>query len=117
MFQQTLDTVLQGAEGVACYIDDIIITGRTDEEHVEHLKEVLRRLLQHGVHVNQTKCRFLQPSVTFLGHCINAEGIHPTDDKLKAITQAPMPKTVQELRSFLGLINYYGKFIPMLPPS
>ena len=112
VFQRTMDTILQGAEGVACYIDDIIITGRTDEEHVEHLKEVLRRLLQHGVHVNQTKCRFLQPSVTFLGHCIDAEGIHPTEDKLKAITQAPMPKNVQELLSFLGLINYYGKFIP-----
>ena len=60
--------------------------------------------------MNQMKCRFLQPSVTFLGHCIDAEGIHPTDDKLKAITQAPIPKNVQELRSFL--INYYGKFIP-----
>ena len=52
---------------------------------------------------------FLQPNETFLGHCIDAEGIHHTDDN--AITQAPMPKNVQELRSFLGLINYYGKFI------
>ena len=63
-------------------------------------------------HVNQTKCWFLQPSVTFLGHCIDVEGINPTDDKLKAITQAPIPKNVQELRSFLGLINYYRKFVP-----
>ena len=79
---------------------------------MEHLKEILRHLLQHGVHVNQMKCRFLQPSVTFLGHCIDAEGIHPTDDKLKAITQDSISKNVQELRLSLGSSIYYGKFIP-----
>ena len=104
VFQRTMDTILQGIEGVACYIDDIIITGKTTEEHLEHLR--------HGVHVKKPKCSFLQPSVIFLGHRIDAEGIHPTDDKLKAIVEAPTPRNVQELRSFLGLINYYGKFIP-----
>ena len=112
VFQRTMDTILQGIDGVACYIDDIIITGKTTEEHLEHLEEVLRRLLRHGVHVKKPKCRFFQPSVIFLGHRIDAEGIHPTDDKLKAIVDAPAPENLQELRSFLGLINYYGKFIP-----
>ena len=111
VFQRTMDTLLQGIEGVACYIDDIIITGKSADEHLEHLEEVLRRLQRHGVHVKRSKCRFFQPSVTFLGHRIDAEGIHPTEDKLKAIVEAPSPKNVQELRSFLGLINYYGKFI------
>ena len=112
VFQRIMDTILQGIEGVACYIDDIIITGKTPEEHLERLEEVLQRLLRHGIHVKKSKCRFLQPSVIFLGYRIDAEGIHPTQEKLKAIVEAPAPKNVQELRSFLGLINYYGKFIP-----
>lgn len=111
VFQQIMDTILQGIDGVACYIDDIIITGRTTEEHLERLEEVLRRLLRHGIHVKKSKCHFLQPSVIFLGYHVDAEGIHPTQEKLKAIVEAPAPKNVQELCSFLGLINYYGKFI------
>ena len=95
-----MDTILQGIGGVACYIDDIIITGKTTEEHLEHLEEVLRRLLRHGVHVKKPKCRFLQSSVIFLGHRIDANGIHPTGEKLKAIVEAPVPKNIQELRSF-----------------
>ena len=112
VFQRTMDTILQGIDGTACYIDDIIVTGKSDDEHLAHLEEVLKRLQRHGVHVNQAKCRFLQASVIFLGHRIDSDGIHPTDEKLAAITQAPAPENVQELRSFLGLINYYGKFIP-----
>ena len=112
VFQQIMDTILQGIDGVACYIDDIIITGKTTEEHLEHLEEVLRCLLRHGVQVKKPKCHFFQPSVIFLGYRIDAEGIHPTDEKLKAIVDAPAPKNLQELRSFLCLINYYGKFIP-----
>ncbi len=60
------------------------------------------------------KCKFLKPSVNFLGHRVDADGIHTTDEKLKAIVEAPAPKNIQELRSFLGLINYYGKFILLL---
>ena len=112
VFQRTMDTILQGVQGTACYIDDIIVTGKTPEEHLQHLEEVLKRLLSHGVRVNRSKCRFLQSSVSFLGHRIDAEGIHPLEEKLAAIIQAPAPQNVQELRSFLGLINYYGKFIP-----
>lgn len=62
--------------------------------------------------MKKEKCRFLQPSVVFLGHRIDTEGIYPTTDKLTAILEAPAPKNVQELHSCLGLINYYGKFIP-----
>ena len=115
VFQYTMDTILQGVEGAACYINDIIITGKTLVEHVEHLEVVLKCLLRHGVHVKRQKCQFLQPSVTILGHRINARCIQPLNDKLKAIVQAPSPKNVQELRSFLGQINYYGKFIPYAP--
>ena len=83
----------------------------TPEDHLSHLEEVLRRLVRHGVQVKKPKCRFLQPSVIFLGHLIDVSGIRPTEEKLRAIVDAPPPKNVQELRSFLGLLNYYGKFI------
>ena len=100
VFQHLMDTILKGIDGVSCYINDIIITGKTDEEHLACLEEVLKRLLQHGLHVWKSKCHFLQPCVIFLGYHIDTEGIHPTNEKLKAIMQAPAPENVQELRSF-----------------
>ena len=106
VFQRMMDTILQGVDGTACYIDDdIIITGKRPEQHLEHLEEVLKRLLRHSVHMKKSKYSFFKPSVIFLGH-------HRTDQKLKEIVEAPAPKNIQELCSFLGLINYYGKFIP-----
>ena len=107
-----MDQILQGMEHVACYIDDISITGATEKEHLANLAEVLRRLRDHGVRLKREKCRFLRESVEYLGHVVDAQGIHTTDSKLKAITEAPQPTNVQELRAFLGLLNYYGKFIP-----
>jgi len=114
IFQRTMDTILQGVDGIGCYIDDIIITGKTTKEHFEHLEEVLRRLQLHGLRVKFSKCRFLKPSVDFLGHVVDSEGIHAAQNKLTAIVQAPSPSNIQELRSFLGLLNYYGKFISNL---
>jgi len=109
IFQRTMETILQGIDGVACYLD--LITGKPDKEHLDRL-EVLKQLTKSGVKVNRDKCQFFQDSVEFLGHRIDAEGIHTTDDKLLAIQKASAPQNVTELRSFLGLINYYGKFVP-----
>ena len=92
IFQRTMDSILQGLDGVACYIDDILVTGKSDEEHLARLEEVLERLHKHGVHVKRTKCHFLKPSVVFLGHRIDSQGIHPTEEKLKAIVEAPSPR-------------------------
>ena len=114
VFQKTMDTILRGLKGVICYIDDILITGVTEAEHLEHLEQVLHRLQEHGTRLKKEKCYFMQQSVQYLGHRIDAEGLHTTDDKLKAIMKAPPPKNVTELRSFLGLINYYGRFIQNL---
>ena len=83
-----MDSILQGVPGTACYIDDIIVT-------LKNLEAVLQRLLKHGVHVKTEKCRFLEPSVNFLEHRIDADGIHPTDEKLRAIVNAPAPKDIQ----------------------
>ena len=97
-----------------CYIDDILVTGSTDEEHLHNLEEVFRRLQSYGIRMKKSKCFFMRDSVTYLGHLINAEGIHATPEKIKAIVEAPMPTNVQQLRSFLGLLNYYRKFLPNL---
>ena len=97
-----------------CYIDDILITGKTQAEHLANLETTLQRLQEHGVHLKLEKCKFLQASVEYLGHCIDSQGIHTTKKKLNAIIDAPTPRNVQQLRSFLGLLNYYAKFIPNL---
>ena len=114
IFQKIMDLILQGIPNVQCYIDDILVTGTTDAEHLNNLHEVLRRLEEHGLRVKREKCKFMQNFVDFLGHRIDAEGLHTIPDKLQAIVQAPTPKNIQQLRSFLGLLNYYGKFIPNL---
>ena len=114
MFQKTMDTILQGIDGVMCYVDDILVTGGTEKEHLERLGEVLRRLQAHGVRMKLSKCSFLKSSVEYLGHRVNAEGLRATPEKMRAIDQAPQPKNVQQLRSFLGLLNYYRKFLPNL---
>ena len=99
-----------------CYIDDILVTGKTDEEHLVNLEKVFNRLQEHGLHLKQTKRAFMSLSVEYLGYVIDAEGIKATPKKVEAISKAPQPKNKTELRSFFGLVNYYGKFIPQLAP-
>ena len=114
IFQRTMDTILQGLPRVICYIDDILITGVSEEEHLHNFEEVLKRLQQRGMRVKAEKCAFCQDTVEFLGHSIDQRGLHATSAKVDAILLAPTPKNQQELRSFLGLVYYYGKFIPNL---
>ena len=114
VFQRAMDSILQGIPHVICYLDDILITGRSEAEHVSNLEAVLERLQEYGMRLHLDKCCFFQDSVEFLGHQIDAEGVHTSEKKVKAILDAPKPQNVQELRSFLGLLNYYAKFLPNL---
>ena len=114
LFQRAMDTILQGIPHVICYIDDILITGSTEEEHLRNLEEVLKRLQHHGVLLKASKCAFLQDSVEYLGHIVDKKGLHTMFQKVEAVKLAPVPKNQQDLRSFLGLVHYYGKFIPNL---
>ena len=114
IFQRIMDTLLQGIDGVSVYIDDILVTGKTTQEHLEHLEEVLKRLENAGMQLKKSKCAYLLPSVEYQGHDITRDGLRTADSKVEAIVRAPAPKNVMELRSFLGLINYYGKFLQNL---
>ncbi|XP_031760407.1 uncharacterized protein K02A2.6-like, partial [Xenopus tropicalis] len=114
IFQHAMDQILQGIDHVVCFLDDILITGSTVEKHLALLDKVLSKLKASGVRVKLSKCHFLQESVEYLGYRIDAQGLHPTETKLTAIVNAPSPSNVSELRSFLGLLNYYGRFLPNL---
>ena len=114
IFQRTMDMILQGLNHVQCYIDDILVTGADDDEHFHNLEEVLVRLRNYGIRVKSSKCTFFQSSVEYLGHKITGEGLHTTTKKVDAVRLAPAPKNQSELRSFLGLLHYYGKFVPNL---
>ena len=115
-----MEGILKGIPNVCIYIDDILITGLSEQEHLKNLNQVLTRLAEAGLKLKQTKCSFMQPLVEYLGHTISAKWIQPTSEKIRAIRDAPAPCNVSQLRSFLGLLNYYGKFLLMflvlLPP-
>ena len=111
LFQRTMDIILQGLDHVASIQDDILITGKDDDEHIKNLDSVLSRLDHYGLRLQLSKCKFMQKSVTYMGCVISASGISPTEEKVEAIKQAPSPENLTELRAFLGMINYHGKFI------
>ena len=114
IFQRTLESLLQGIKNCVVYLDDILITGATNEKHLLTLDEVFSRPETAGLRLQRNKCKFLEPSVTYLGHLIDAEGLHPVPEKIKAIQDAPEPTDVSQLKSYLGLLSYYRKFMPNL---
>ena len=114
IFQKTMDVILQGIPHICCYIDDILITGVNQQEHLQNLEEVLRRLEWNNLRIKKSKCEYIKDSVEYLGHRVDSQGLHTLPSKVEAILKAPDPENLQQLRSFLGLLNYYGKFIPNL---
>ncbi len=114
IFQRGMENLLRGCKNVAIYIDDILITGPTQEEHLKTLEKVLSILDEANVRLNYDKCQFLRSQVEYLGYVIDEHGLHPTEKKIQAIKEAPTPTNITELRAFLGIINYYGKFLPNL---
>ncbi|UYV65143.1 K02A2.6-like, partial [Cordylochernes scorpioides] len=114
-FQSVMDRVLSGIGGVICYIDDVLIATASIEEHLALLKTIFARLEKYNIKLKKEKCLFLQKEIEYLGHLVTEEGIRPLDHKVQAIQKAKTPTNISELRSFLGLVNFYGKFIPNLP--
>jgi len=108
-FQRTMEIVLRELDGKICfvYLDDIIIFGETKEEVLRNLEKILERLEEVGLKIKLSKCSFLKQEVKYLGHIVTGDGIRPNPDKLKAIKEYPVPKTVKEIRGFIGLVGYY----------
>ncbi|XP_042071499.1 uncharacterized protein K02A2.6-like [Haplochromis burtoni] len=111
-FQKMMQTVLKDLPGVRNYLDDIIVYGTSKEVHDTRLQAVLQRLRDVGLQINAGKSSFCQSHITFLGHVISKEGLRPSQHHLTAIAEAPAPKDMAALRSFLGLSSWFSKFIP-----
>ena len=109
-----MDNVLQGLSHSVVYLDDILITGKDNFTHLKNLKELLFRLEKAGLKLRKDKCSFMVPLVILLGHKIDAEGVHPVQNKVKAIHEDPAPKNVNEQKAYIGSLNYYHKFLPNL---
>ena len=114
IWQRAMDQVLQDIPSTQCYLDDIIVTGKNDKEHLDNLGKVLTRLSEYGLHAKRSKCEFFKSEISYCGHVIDRHGLHKSKEKIEAVLQAPKPDNVSQLRSYLGLVNYYHKFLPDL---
>ena len=112
-FQRLMDLVLAGIHWSSClvYIDDIVIMGRTFQQHLVNLKLVLDRLRGAGLKLKPTKCSLCRKEVLFLGHRITRQGIATDPAKTAAVQKWAVPQTTQELQGFLGLVGYYRKYV------
>ena len=111
-FSRLMDLVMQDLSHTITYIDDCLVHSETEEDHVSHIRESLARIRIHGLKINLDKCIFAAPEIQYLGHTISGDGITPGKDKTAAVAKAQPPSTVKQVRSFMGLANYFRSFIP-----
>uniref|UniRef100_A0A5S6QQZ7 RNA-directed DNA polymerase n=1 Tax=Trichuris muris TaxID=70415 RepID=A0A5S6QQZ7_TRIMR len=113
-FQRLMDAVFRGLPRVFVYIDDILVFSRSPQEHKADLDEVLRRLRKYRMTVRPEKCVFGQAEVEFLGFRLSKAGLQPLPEKVRDLLELPHPTSVAECRRFIGVVNYYHRFIPKL---
>ena len=116
VFARLMADIMQGLQwnGIAVYLDDIIIGGKNFQEHYDLLRDVFERLREAGLTIKTNKVSLCRNKLTFLGHQISEKGIEPDPHKLSIIRHWPRPENTKDLGAFLGLCNYYGDFIPSL---
>mgnify|MGYP002394802164 CR=1 FL=1 len=112
LFQRVIEQVITNVPNCVAYLDDILITGQTNKEHLETLDSVLCRLGEFGFTCNPNKCSFFQDQVIYLGYIIDKNGKRPDPGRIEAILRMPEPGNVKQLEAFLGKVNYYRNFIP-----
>lgn len=112
-FQKLMNEILmpECRDFVVIYLDDIMIYSKSEEEHREHVKTVLRALRKHQLYAVLWKCQFFRREIDYLGHHVDRHGVTVEPDKISAIKEWPVPTTVTKVRSFLGLANFYRRFV------
>ena len=114
IFQRIMENIVGDIDGVICYFDDILIHTKTEKEHKLLLDKVKSKLTEAGLELNEEKCEYFKAEINFLGHIVSQNGMRPDSSKVKAICDLQPPKNINELRRYLGMINYLGRYIPRL---
>ncbi|KAL4104133.1 hypothetical protein QTP88_019446 [Uroleucon formosanum] len=111
-FTRAMKLVLMGLEEMCmAYLDDIVVHGASLRDHQEKLRHVFNRVRTHTLQLEPQKCAFLRKEVLYLGHIINENGVSPDPKKIQCIKNYPRPKNPKDIKSFLGLLNYYRRFV------
>ena len=111
-FQRCMDQLLADMDSAFIYLDDVLVASATIDEHIKHLRELFLRLRNNGFKINRAKCIFAQHEVPFLGHTVSESGIRPLPRHVDAVAAFPPPADVPALQRFLGLVNFFRRFIP-----
>lgn len=114
IWQRFMEGILAGIDGVEVVMDDIVVSAVTDDEHLKRLEAVLQRLEENDLRLNRSKCNFFAEEIKFCGFKLKHQQIHKCDDKISSFKNAPKPKSVSELKSFIGMIQFYSSFAPQL---
>jgi hypothetical protein len=111
-FQRLMDRLFRHLPFVFVYLDDILIASRNITEHMVHLRQVLTILRENGLQINPAKCIFAAASLSFLGHNVDSTGISPLKRHVQALMDFPPPSDLKQLQRYLGMINFYRRFLP-----
>ncbi|UYV68013.1 hypothetical protein LAZ67_5002793, partial [Cordylochernes scorpioides] len=114
IFQRTMDNIFSGLKNVIIYLDDILIASSDVNEHISDIETVMNKLSYFNFSINKEKSLFFVDEINYLGHRINKNGIYPLEDKLDSIKKCPKPSNISELKSFLGMLSFYSKFVKNL---
>ncbi|KFD63451.1 hypothetical protein M514_24377 [Trichuris suis] len=111
-FQRFMDEVTRGLNGCFVYVDDVLLASKNEDEHFNLLQRLFQRFLSYGVRINPSKCLLATRTLIFLGHQVDHNGVRLAPEKVEAVLTFPAPTTTKELRQFLGMINFYRRFLP-----
>lgn len=114
VFQRTMAQMFEDIEGCEVFVDDLLVWGKSEQEHNERLKNVMERAAEIDLKFNKEKCKINQKKVKYVGHTFGSDGLKPSADRVQAILDMPLPQDRKSLQRFMGMVNYLNKFIPNL---